>query len=1102
MQTQLQVFSSYSLLKSPTKINELVDEAKKRGYTSIALTDMNNLYGSIDFFKYAKKQEIKPIIGLTIETLGIINKDDLSRHVLLAKNHAGYQNLLKISSTILMSESPISFTDLQNYLSDLFVITTADHNEIYQLDESHKKDYFDKLSTLVDESSLFIGICTNGTLKNRVKEQLQISNQFNIPTAFVENIEYLNSNQAFATEVLHAIDAGDVMENPLEESQKEGQFYLRDSVVQNQVYDELNLANTKSNTQKIADNCNVEIEFNRTQLPEFSTPEGVDSVTYLKQLVVAGLKYKFKNNVPQEYQKRALYELSVIEKMGFADYFLIVWDVIKYAHENNIITGPGRGSAAGSLIAYALRITDVDPIEYDLLFERFLNPERVSMPDIDIDIPDIRRDEMVLYMQKKYGSEHMAQIITFGTLASKMAIRDVGRVFDQSQMEMSKWSNTIPNVLKIDLRTSYQESKPLQEIVKKDLLNQLLFETALQLEGLPRHFSTHAAGIVLSNDDLTNTVALRMGSNNIALTQQTKDNVEDMGLLKMDFLGLRNLTILGNAAQNVSKQVGKKLLFEKINLNDAKTLELFQAGDTDGVFQFESSGIRNVLRKIHPDSFNDVVATNALYRPGPMQNIDSFAARKNGEEPVTYPDDSLVDILKPTYGILVYQEQVMQVASKLAGFTLAEADSLRRAMAKKHKDEIDAMRGKFITGAIAKGHPEKTAIVVYDYIEKFANYGFNKSHAVAYSKIAVWLAYIKVHFSAAFYTALLNSNIHSDNKIRSYIQDAKIKKNQILPPDINESGYLFESTNKSIRFGLSCIKGIRRDFAKHILEVRKDGKFTNLVNFLQRIDSNFVKEDNIKPLILSGAFNFVSDNKRALLMDAQDLIESIQLAGNNVSLFDILAPKKNIVEDFTDTEKLNQEIEYLGTYVSGHPAERYRDATFTFINQLKENINVAILLYPKRIKKIRTKKGDQMAFVDGEDETGELSITVFPEAYRRYEGLLKEDQIIGIKGKLSRDRKNNFSFVADEIFIPTEKENDLKDALYIRVPEELDNQEQREELTKILSKFKGEQSVLVFYPKTDEKVLYNDQFGVNFSDELKAILVKKYGVKNIINKKM
>ncbi|MGR3741861.1 DNA polymerase III subunit alpha [Companilactobacillus sp. DQM5] len=1101
MQTQLQTFSSYSLLKSPTRINQLVDTAKKRGYTSIALTDLNNLYGSIDFYKYAKKQGIKPIIGLTIETKGLINDQDVYRNVLLAKNDKGYKNLLKISSKILMSEELINLSDISSWLNGLFFITSASGSEILQIGDNEKIDlFFSKLNSFVDENSLYIGISTNGILKNDIGKLLEISNKFNVKPVFTENIEYIDTNQAFVTKILQSIDEGQIIENPTEYANELGDFYLKNAEQLENIYEDLSLTYISENTQNIADECNLEIEFKQAELPKFTTPNEVSSEKYLQQLVVYGLKKRFNGNVPESYKKRALHELSIIEKMGFSDYFLIVWDVIKYAHENNIITGPGRGSAAGSLVAYALRITDVDPIKYDLLFERFLNPERINMPDIDLDIPDTRRDELVLYMQKRYGASHMAQIITFGTLASKMALRDVGRVLNQTQREMDKWSKAVPNVLKIDLKTSYKESDAFRQLVNKNEINKLLYETALQIEGLPRHFSTHAAGIVLSKGELTDTVAIRMGSDNVALTQQTKDNVENLGLLKMDFLGLRNLTILGNAVNNVSKQVRKKLIPEKINLNDEATLKLFQLGDTDGVFQFESNGIRNVLKKIHPDSFDDIVATNALYRPGPMQNIDTFVARKNGTEPVNYPDESLKKILKSTYGVLVYQEQVMQVASELAGFTLAEADSLRRAMAKKHKEEMDSLRNKFIKGSIANGHPKETAIIVYDYIEKFANYGFNKSHSVAYSKIAFWLAYIKVHFPAAFFTALLNSNMNNDTKIRSYVQDAKSRKIKILPPDINQSGYLFKNGNETIQFGISCIKGVRRDFAKHILEIRKNGKFSDMENFLQRIDSNFVKEDNINPLILGGAFSSFNKNKKALLLDSRDLIESIQLSGNNVSLFDVLSPKKHEVSDYSDSEKLNQEIQYLGTYVSGHPAESFRDNSFEYINKLKENINSKIVFYIKRIKTIRTKRGDQMAFADGEDESGEISLTIFPEAFKKYSELLVEKNIIEVSGKLSRDKKNNLNFVVSEISKANKKSNDLSDTLYIKVPEDIDTPEERLELKRVLNSFKGNKNVLVFYPKTDQKILFKNENSVNFSNELKSILVKRYGVKNIFYK--
>lgn len=1098
MQTQLQIFSSFSLLNSPIKIKDLIDSAKKRGYKSIALTDINNLYGSIEFYKYAKLNGIKPIIGLTIEVNGLINKTEKYRLILLAKNKIGYQNLLKISSRILMDETDeTNLTDIIDNFNGIYVINSPIKSELLSLENTKRDEYFKILKDKVDNDSLYIGVISNTQFEKTRNALIEIGKDYHVPLVFTENISYLNSDEAFATQVLKLIANNDQLENPFNYSTKTDEYYLKTAEEQSKIYTDLGLNEISENTQNIADSCDVEIEFKRTQLPRFITPNGQSSEKYLETLVINGLKLRMKT-VPEQYRKRALYELKVINEMGFADYFLIVWDVIHYAHKQGIITGPGRGSAAGSLIAYALKITEVDPIEYNLLFERFLNPERISMPDIDLDIPDNHRDELVLYMQKKYGKEHMSQIITFGTLAAKQALRDVGRVFGQSVTQMSHWSKLIPNILKIDLKSAYKESAALREQVNKDSLNKLLFKTALQIEGIPRHFSTHAAGIVLSNQPLIDTVALRMGTDGIALTQQTKDYVEELGLLKIDFLGLANLTILDNAIKNIYYQVGKKLLTEKINLNDSKTLMLFQTGNTNGIFQFESSGIKQVLRKIHPEKFEDVVATNALYRPGPMQNIDTFAARKNGKQKINYPDDSIKDILQPTYGILVYQEQVMQVASKMAGFTLSEADSLRRAMAKKHKEEIDQLREKFIVGAKELGHNSENINVVYDYIEKFANYGFNKSHAVAYSKIAFWLAYIKVHFSSAFFTSILNANLHDDLKIRNYIQEAKKYNLKVIGPNINTSNIYFSSDSKSIYFGLSSIKGIRKDLAENIIKVRENGKYTSLENFLQRLDSKFIKAEYIDPLILSGALKEFSENKKELLYNARDLIESIQLSGNNISLLDILSPKKHEMDDFTEIEKLNQEIKFLGTYVSGHPVESYRTKDFSYINQLKENNSSKIVVLIKNIKIIRTKRGDQMAFIDGEDESGEISITLFPEAYAKFAEDLNINNIIFIYGKLTRDKKNRLNFVASSL--KKAQKNELKEALFIRVPVKLDTKEERVNLLELLKKHKGTKPVVIYYPQNDEKILLSGNESISFSSELKAALVKRYGIKNIFDK--
>ncbi|WP_334328762.1 DNA polymerase III subunit alpha [Companilactobacillus sp. HBUAS59699] len=1106
MQTQLQVMSSYSLLHSPVKLPELIDKAKERGYSSIALTDINNLYGSIDFYKYAKKVGIKPIIGLTAEIAGIQNTAESYPLILLAKNDHGYKNLIKISSAIMSSKNAILIDDIRQFMSGIFVITPANDCEILISDDV--QGYFDKINSILDANSFFLGVGLYSEQIDNVKRLKEISNTINVPLVALGDVRYINSDDHLAYQVLNYLRTGQKFES-ISQVVEEGDHYLRTADVFESDFGRFDMASAVRVSDEIANECNVEIEFKDTELPEFSTPDGLSSTEFLYSLSSRGLKKRLNGIVPDNYLQRLKYELDVIDKMGFSDYFLIVWDVIKHAHEIGIKTGPGRGSAAGSLVSYTLGITQVDPIKYDLLFERFLNPQRVNMPDIDLDLPDDRRDEMVMYMHDKYGSDHMAQIITFGTLAAKMALRDISRTFSQTQFQLTQWSNAIPRKLNITLDESVNESKTLQGLIDSSEENRLIFKVAKRIEGIPRHYSTHAAGIVLSKKPMTDIVAVQLEDDGINLTQQTKNNVESVGLLKMDFLGLRNLTILDQAIELISQEYQREFIPEKIPLNDEKTLELFQRGDTDGIFQFESDGIRSVLRRLKPTSFNDIVATNALYRPGPMQNIATFIARKHGQEPVTYPDASLENILKPTYGILVYQEQVMQASSEMAGFSLADADILRRAISKKNESLMDANHKKFVDGAVKHGHDKASAEKVYEYIETFGNYGFNKSHSVAYSMIAFWLAYIKVHFPEIFFNCLMNANLNNESKISLYVQGAKDRHLKILSVDINRSEDTFTVNNKGIRFGFLSVKGMRRDLARDIIDERnKNGEFTDAQNFLKRIDIRFVKDDYIDPLILSGAFDSFNRNRRELMLDFKDLIESIQLAGSNLSLFDVLDPKKHEVDDYSLTEKLNQEKEYLGIYVSGHPVEKYREKLLNTntvkISNLSEvkNRDVSVLGLIKRPRVIRTKKGQRMCFATIEDETGSISVTIFPKLFQKLENTELEGKIFLVVGRANDGRRGDLEFIADRFNDPKQYTVQLPDEkLYLKIMKTIDTEDNLSKLYRTIESSPGKIPVILYREKTKQAAILKSNRWINFSEEVQSKLETLLGKKNVFLKK-
>ncbi len=1105
LQAQLQVMSSFSLLHSPAKLTELVDQAKARGYEAIALTDINNLYGSIDFYKYAKKIGIKPIIGLTIEVAGIIDVENKYPLLLLAKNNSGYQHLIKISSKVMSEKEPVALSDMQAWLSDLFIITPASDAEILSVEVA---PYVKALQQLIDTDSLYLGVSLYAGQIDNVKNIRTVARTQQLPLAALGDVRYVDADDHLAYQVVNNLRTGQRFES-LDQVVETGDHYLRTASSFASDFAEVDMSEAIDNTKQIADQCNVEIQFQETELPKFETPDDVSSQQFLHDLATKGLKKRLNGQIPADYQQRLEYELSVIEKMGFSDYFLIVWDVIKHAHEIGIKTGPGRGSAAGSLVSYCLGITQVDPIKYDLLFERFLNPQRANMPDIDLDLPDDRRDEMVMYMHDKYGSDHMAQIITFGTLAAKMALRDIARTFSQTQFQISQWSNAIPRKLNITLKESFDESSTLRGLVDNSRENQLIFKVAQRIEGIPRHYSTHAAGIVLSKKNMTDIVAVQLEDDGINLTQQTKYNVENVGLLKMDFLGLKNLTILDKAIQAISKRYGKEFVPEKIPLNDSKTLALFQRGATDGVFQFESNGIRSVLRQLVPTSFDDIVATNALYRPGPMQNISTFIARKHGREPVTYPDKSLEKILKPTYGILVYQEQVMQASSEMANFSLADADILRRAISKKNEQLIEENRQKFVNGAVSQGHDKKSAEKVYQYIEKFGNYGFNKSHSVAYSMIAFWLAYIKTHFPDIFFACLLNSNLNNETKVTMYIQDAKDSRVQIRNVDINQSQYDFVDHEKSIRFGLLSIKGMRRDLATNIIEERqKNGEYTSPLNFLQRIDRRFVKTDYLEPMILSGTFDTFNRNRKELLYDFRDLIESIQLAGSNLSLFDVLDPKKHQVDDFTLTERLNQEKTYLGVYVSGHPVEKYRsrllDLRTIKISELASHQNqvINVLGLVKNLRVIRTKKGQRMCFMTIEDETGSISVTIFPKLFQKIEEMELDGKIFLFVGRPNMGKRGELELIADRLSDPKQYTVQLpSEKLYLKVSKSLDTPENLEQLYRIIESSRGQMPVIVYREKKKQALLLKSNHWIDFNGDVQSKLEMFLGKRSVLLKK-
>ncbi|WP_429970862.1 DNA polymerase III subunit alpha [Fructilactobacillus sp. Tb1] len=1102
----LQNISSYSLLQSPNTLPQMIDTVKKRGYQSLALTDENVMYGAVAFYKEANAHGIKPIIGLTLTVKGEFLTEHDFKLVLLAKNNHGYQNLMEISTKAMKADNVLALDDYKEYLADLFVLlpTSSEITNLINYDKlDQAKQGLDKINELSDKDSVRLGVTNKPDKLDDVK---MLANDTNTKMIALNEVDYLKASELFNTKVLKSIENGNVMDDPEAERQELGSQWLENREDIEHQYTNLGLTDILNENEYIVENCNVQIEKQQPQLPKFETPNGQSSAEYLASLCLKGLQTRLKDTDAnyQIYLARLKRELEVISRMGFDDYFLIVWDVINFAHNHDILTGPGRGSAAGSIVAYTLYITDVDPIKYDLLFERFLNEERAQMPDIDIDIPDDKRDQILNYVHDKYGDEHVAQIITFGTLGAKQSIRDVGRVFGMSPLEMNAWSKAIPTHIHETLKRALDESQSLKNIIADQPINKLLFDTATDLEGLPRHYSTHAAGLILSDQPIVKKSPLQPGNEGLLMTQYSKYYVEDVGLLKIDFLGLRNLSIMANILNMVHQQIDPKFDITKINLNDPKTLKLFQNGQTNGVFQFESTGIKNVLRKMHPTNFDLIAAVNALYRPGPMENIDKFIQRKNHPNEVNYPNGAIAKILGSTFGIIVYQEQVMQLASTMAGFTLGQADVLRRAMSKKHKNEMEAMKESFIAGALKNRYSKQVAETTFDYIERFASYGFNKSHAFAYSKMAFELAYLKAHYPGPFYTALLNSVLGNKVKIKTYVQEAKDEKIKVEGPNINQSESEFTYSDKTIRFGFTVIKGVRSDFIKAILAERdQNGPFKGLNDFINRIDEKFRKEDQLAALVYAGCFDQFEYNRREMIEAIPKLISSSDIPDSLFSDIPGMQVKIQKKEDFPQWEKINFENEYLGTYLSGHPVERYRDLHQQLHSLHTSELadgqkDISSILLVNHIKTIRTKKGDQMAFITASDEFGDVDITIFPNVYRLISSWLKPNIVITVNGSVQERR--GLQIVADRIQIAANVVHDEKKQrkLYLRIDEQHDSAQVSKQLKTILIQHHGNEKVVLYQVKLAKESILPKQYDVTINSRLIDQLKLLFGNDNIV----
>ena len=962
----LYIKTENSLLSSLIKIDELIKFAKSYNYKALSIVD-NNMFGVMEFYKKCLQNDIKPIIGLEVKLDNNL--------VLYAKNYNGYKNLLKIST--IMSESKVDINILEKYSSDLICVIPFNYRFIY-----------DELNKMFQ--NVFI------SYKNKEEYDL-INKDISI---YMNETLYLQKKDSNYLKYLIAIRDG----KKIDEINILGDNHLL-------LPEEIKNYDFNSNNQKILDMCNLKIELHRDLLPIYECPNNLDAYSYLKELCQDGMRKRFGSSVGKVYIDRLKYELNIINKMGFCNYFLVVYDYVKYAKEHGILVGPGRGSAAGSLVSYLLNITTIDPIKYNLLFERFLNPERVTMHDIDIDFQYDRREEVINYCVNKYGSKKVAGIITFNTLGAKQAIRDIGRVMDINLDKIDALTKLIDSNL--SLRENYNDSK-LKRILNEDSELFNLYKVSLKFEGLKRHTSNHAAGIVMCNENLDEIIPLYK-KDGMFLTAYSMDYLEEQGLLKMDLLAIKNLTLIDTVLKEVNKK-NKVISFDDIPFEDSEATNVFTSVNTLGIFQFESTGMMNFLRKFRPSNFQDIVAALALFRPGPMNNIDSYIKRKQNKEKIDYFDKSLEKVLKPTYGIIIYQEQIMQIASIMAGFSLGEADILRRAMSKKKEEILLKEKDKFINGSIKRGYSEELARKIYDLILKFAAYGFNKAHSVSYATISYRMAYLKAHYKEDFMKTLLNFELNSVNKTKEYIYECKKEGLNILKPDINKSDKYYLKEKDGIRYPLTGLKNLGSMIVNNILDERKNGDFKSIYDFIKRTNRKNINKKTLISLIDAGCFDSFDLNHRTMI-DGIDLIINYGELIKDLDEEFVLLPELEIKEEYSKHELLKRELDVIGLYISDNPITEYKQKLNNKFNicdvshWFDKNVNIIGTI--DYVKEVETKKQDKMCFIKISDELASIDGVVFPQLYKTLNEI-KKDKTVLISGKVEK-RFDKYQIIVNNI---------------------------------------------------------------------------------------
>lgn len=1028
----LHLHSQYSILDGAIRFEELFPALERMGMKAVALTDHGNMFGAIEFYVSAKEHGIKPIIGCEVYVApkSRFEKGGEPYHlVLLALNNQGYRNLCHLVSLAYLEgfyQKPrIDHELLETYQEGLVVLTSCLQGEIPQLllkgdyeRAKQKAAYFKE----VFGDRFYLELQYNGLDEQKKVNEglLKLSKELNVKVVATNDCHYLNREDAFLHDVLLCIQTGKVLSDPRRLRFPTDQFYLRSTEEMEAIFKEVPEA--LSNTLDLAERVDLELELGRYQMPSFEAPEGKGLEDYLKELAEEGLRRRLKKAKVQNegaYWDRLRKELEVITSMGFSGYFLIVQDFVNYAKQKGIPVGPGRGSAAGSLVAYALGITDIDPLEHGLLFERFLNPERISLPDIDVDFCYERRDEVIEYVKAKYGHDKVAHIITFGKMQARAVVRDVGRVLGLPYKEVDLIAKLIPGGPNTTLEEALALEPRLKELANKDETLRKLLGIALRLEGMVRHASTHAAGIVIANRPLMDYLPLYKGKEEVITTQYAMKDVERIGLVKFDLLGLKTLTMMEEVVRLVEERHRIKLDLKALPLNDPETYKLLSEGDTTGVFQLESQGMRELLRKIKPSRFSDLIALLALYRPGPLGSgmVDEYVKRRHQKEAVKYLHPALEDILAETYGVLVYQEQVMMAASILADFTLGEADILRKAMSKKDPEEMARLRDRFIGGALKKGIPEEKASEIFELMAKFAEYGFNKSHSAAYALIAYQTAYLKAHFPHEFMAALLTSEMNDSDKVMRYVMECKEKGIEVLPPDVNKSQWEFtveEGDPPKIRFGLGAVKNVGEAAVRTILEVRKAGPFRSLANFCIRVDSRKVNRRALESLVKAGAFDSLGERAK-LLLSLPKVLERSSGNSKQPTLFSCLETEgdaKAAVSLPNELELLKAEKEVLGFYLSGHPLKGYEDLIkrkaqyeIRTLEELDPGTEVKLSGIVTGLREIRTRKGERMAVVELEDLTGRVEGVVFPDLFKEVHTLLLSEVPLLIEGILEKDEE-------------------------------------------------------------------------------------------------